>query len=71
MALSDEEFRKTLGDHVRGLCELLDVPVPERTIRLDISRDGLRIEYGDMQEGTYVERSVQRHGPVKFRPLDE
>ncbi|WP_158170869.1 hypothetical protein [Rhodococcus sp. JT-3] len=69
MALSNEDFRKTLGDHVRELCELVDVPVPEDVITVHLSVDGLEIEYADRAAAGFVTRTVHRRGPINFRPL--
>lgn len=66
-----DEVRLAMGDHVRSLCALLEVPVPESTISATISVDGLEITYNDTTStGRHVIRTVQHRGPVLFRPLD-
>lgn len=67
-ALTDHEFRYALGDQVLALCELLDIPDPTKMMRLEVSVDGLKIEYGDRDENNSLfYRSVHRPGPVRYR----
>lgn len=67
-AMSDHDFRYALGDQVVALCELLDIPDPTTMMTLEISVQGLTIEYGTREEdGTYRRRSVHRMGPVRYR----
>ena len=68
MALSDDEFRLALGDHVFSLCDLLEITDPTRTIRLEISVKGLEIEHAGIDEdGIYRAHTIRRPGPVQYR----
>lgn len=67
MALSNEDFQTALGDSVRELCALVDVP-HKSVISVHVSSEGLEIEYADLQDGATFVRSVKRLGALKFKP---